>query len=174
MALTYVALATVTVGSGGASEIDFNSIASTWTDLVIQISARNSGTGGSGWRALYARFNGSSTSYSDRALAGNGSSAFSFSNGGGTNKVFLGDLPMGDNTASTFGSVSVYIPNYAGSNNKSLSSDSVQENNATLAQADLVAGLWSNTAAITSIKLLWDSGNFVQHSTATLYGIKNS
>jgi hypothetical protein len=47
----------------------------------------------------------------------------------------------------------MYIPNYAGSSNKSVSIDAVTENNATAAEANLVAGLWSSTAAITSITL---------------------
>ena len=56
-------------------------------------------------------------------------------------------------TSSTFSSHSVYIPNYAGSNNKSTSSDNASENNATTAYIYLMAGLWSNSAAITSIAI---------------------
>jgi hypothetical protein len=47
------------------------------------------------------------------------------------------------------------------------------ENNATLSLMNLAAGLWSNTSAITSIKIT-AVGTFEQYSTATLYGIKNS
>jgi len=47
--------------------------------------------------------------------------------------------------------------------------------NATAAIAVLGAGLWSNTAAITSITLFPENGTaWVQHSSATLYGIKNT
>jgi hypothetical protein len=38
----------------------------------------------------------------------------------------------------------------------------------------LTAGLWSNTAAITSVKFAPQSGNFVQYSTATLYGVTSA
>jgi len=75
-------------------------------------------------------------------------------------------------TASTFASGEMYIPNYAGSNSKSFSADSVQETNASLAYSYLMAGLWSNSSAITSIALTPFTGNFAQYSTATLYGIK--
>jgi len=34
--------------------------------------------------------------------------------------------------------------------------------------------LWSNTAAITSIKIQQANGNLAQYSTATLYGIKKA
>jgi len=76
-------------------------------------------------------------------------------------------------TASTFGNGQVYIPNYAGSNNKSTSADTVSEDNATLAYSALTAGLWSNTAAITSITIAAVT-NFAQYSTAYLYGISNA
>jgi hypothetical protein len=174
MANTYTLIASSTVGSGGAADIEFTSIPSTYTDLAIQISPRSAKTGGSAWDSIYLRFNGSTTNYDDRGLAGTGSSVVSFTDTGTPNRIFLGDVNMGDNTASTFGSVSVYIPNYAGSNNKSVSSDSVQENNATAALAELNAGIWSDSAAITSIKLFFISDNLVQYSTAYLYGISNS
>jgi len=79
------------------------------------------------------------------------------------------------NTASTFSNGQIYIPNYAGSNNKSFSVDNVTERNATSIQMCLMAGRLANTSAITSISLVSQtSSNLVQHSTATLYGIKNS
>jgi hypothetical protein len=77
-------------------------------------------------------------------------------------------------TASVFSSGEMCIPNYTGSSYKSFSTDSVQENNATLSRLVLVAGLWSDTAAVTSITLTAAAGLFVQYSSATLYGIKNS
>ena len=80
-----------------------------------------------------------------------------------------------DSTANTFANGEFYIPNYAGSTNKSVSADGVTENNATAARATLTAGLWSNTAAINQITLLpIAGGTFAQYSTATLYGISNS
>jgi len=68
----------------------------------------------------------------------------------------------------------IYIPNYAGSTNKSFSSETNQENNATAAFARLLAGLWSQTAAITDIEITPNTGNWVQYSTAVLYGISKS
>jgi hypothetical protein len=78
-------------------------------------------------------------------------------------------------TSSTFGNGELYIPNYAGSTNKSYSADSVAETNATATFMYLTAGLWSNTAAINSITMTPQGGsNFVQYTTATLYGISKS
>jgi hypothetical protein len=165
MANTYIAIATTTVGSGGAANIEFTSIPQTYTDLLLKVSARADAL----QTTLIAEFNSSSSSYTTRYLYGDGSGAFS----GNASLPYFGGVNPSTYTANTFGSTEIYIPNYAGSTNKSLSSDSVIENNATAATAAMWAGLWSNTAAITSIKLtIAGSANFVQYSTATLYGIK--
>lgn len=76
-------------------------------------------------------------------------------------------------TANTFNNLSLLVSNYAGSTNKSVSVDSVTENNATNAFANITTGLWSNTSAITSLKLdgTANSGVFAQYSTASLYKI---
>jgi hypothetical protein len=172
MATTYEAIATVTVGAGGASNIEFTSIPATFTDLLVKVSARSSDSGDN---AFGLRFNGSSTAaYSMRRLWGNGSGAFSgLSTSVNNMEGILAVNPSGS-TASTFGNAEIYIPNYTSSNNKSVSIDAVNENNATTAYAELYAGLWSNTSAITQVTLGYMTGNFVQYSTATLYGIKNS
>jgi len=165
---TFTLIASSTVGAGGASSIDFTSIPSTYTDLVLVCSLRVSRA--SVVNNTVIKFNGSSTSYSERVLYGNGSSAGSYSD------TQIYDVNNAANsTASTFANSQFYIPNYAGSTNKSVSNDSVSETNATAATAQLVAGLWSNTSAITSISLTDYSGtNFAQYSTAYLYGVKNA
>lgn len=166
MATTFTLIKTVTVGSGGASSIDFTAIPATFTDLCLKVSAR---TGDATTQlSLYLSFNGSATSKSDKYLIGNGSATAS--GGGALNRVTWG-LNGGSTTASTFGNSEVYIPSYLSSNYKSYSADGVLENNATAAGAGLTAGLWSNTAAINQITVTPESGSFVQYSSASLYGI---
>ncbi len=165
---TFELIASSTVGAGGTANITFSSIPSTFTDLIIKLSARSSDSATSA--GVVMQFNGSSSSLSYRLLEGDGSTAASYN--GTTGRVGVTDAAT--STASTFGSLEVYIPNYAGSTNKSSSTDSVQETNATTAYADLSANLWSNTAAITSIALTLQAGSFVQYSTAYLYGVKNA
>ena len=172
MANTFVKIATVTVGSGGASNITFSSIVGTYTDLLLVHSTRTVSTGIA--QASIIRFNGdtTSTNYTARRLLGSGSAASSdqtptIGSGGFSNNSSA--------TASTFANTSIYIPNYASSNYKSLSIDTVTENNATEAYMAILAMRWSDTAAITSIVITNESGgNFAEYSTATLYGIKNS
>lgn len=168
MATTFVKIATVTVGAGGSASMVFSSIPSTYTDLIIKISARSVGTS---TNAILLRLNGSSTNGTIRAVEGNGAAASSWTD----TQSYAGNIPPSTYTASTFANNEVYIPNYAGSTNKSSSVDSVTENNATTALADLQANLWSNTAAVTSITLAPNgANNFAEFSTATLYGIKKN
>lgn len=169
MANTYTAIATVTVGSGGAASIDFSSIPATYTDLQLLISTREESTATA---ELFLKFNNTTSNLSTRWLRGNGASV---SSGTTTNIQLLTSSNIGG--ANIFSNVSFYIPNYAGSNNKSAFSDVVVENNVTSSPdvfQNLAAHLWSNTAAINQITLFLASGDIAQYSTATLYGIKNS
>jgi hypothetical protein len=168
---TFELIASSTVGSGGAASIDFSSIPSTFTDLVVKCSIRDT-TGGVG-AYLYLRFNNDSgTNYSTRTIEGNGASAASYANTA-QNKMLLWNTNGGGATASTFGNAELYVPNYLSSNQKSVSFDTVAETNATTQYMDLVAGIWTGTAAINRITLLPDAG-FAQYSTAYLYGVKNA
>jgi hypothetical protein len=83
-------------------------------------------------------------------------------------------MPGSTATSNTFGNFTLYIPNYAGSTQKSMICEAVTENNATNAAARLCAYLHTGTSAINIITLTAASGTFVQYSTATLYGIKSS
>ena len=170
MPTTYEAIATVTVGSGGAASIDFTSIPQTYTDLLLKLSARSTHSSIDPCRVT---FNSSSSGYSYRSIFADGSSVASYS-GSSQSWLEVQYIPGTAQTASTFNNAEIYIPNYAGSSNKSASLDAVQENNATTAYIVPMAWLWSNTSAITSITLALSNGNFAQYSTATLYGIKNS
>lgn len=155
------------VGAGGSATIDFNTIPGTYTDLILKVSART--TFATNGDLGYVRFNGSASTYSVKRLAGDGSSAFS---SGGSEIYFRND--GASDTASTFGNVDIYIPNYASSTQKSVSLDSVNENNATLAYTQLSAGLWTGTAAITQVTLYPNNGVWAQYSTAYLYGVSNA
>jgi hypothetical protein len=170
---TFTLINAVTVGSGGASSIDFSSIPSTYTDLAIYLSGRTTSNAGQNWSVTRGTFNGSSSNWSYRGLYGDGSSASSSSNASSSE---FGSGNSSLTTANSFGSIFIYIPNYNSSNNKSVSVDFVTETNATTALSGLIANLWSNTAAITSIGLPMNAayGLWAQYTTAYLYGIVSS
>jgi hypothetical protein len=176
MATTYTLISSNTVGSGGASSISFTSIPGTYTDLLVKVSARGTDNSANGWNNGYLTFNSSATGYASNILIGRGDLSAAAFTGTSTELGYAFYLSNSVTTSNTFASTDIYIPNYTGSNNKSVSSDFVEENNAARAIMGLQAGLWSNSSAITSITLApaAGAGNFVQYTTATLYGIKKS
>ena len=170
---TFIKIASVTVGSGGSSTVSFSAIPSTYTDLLVKVSARISNSD-STWTLV--QFNGDTTNgnYAYRYLEGNGTtpSTGSFSSSAG--------VPGGSNnfasaTSNTFGNSDLYIANYTSSNQKSSLLNGVTENNATAAYQDFSGNKWSGSSAISSMTFTAvNSGTFAQYSTFTLYGIKNS
>lgn len=169
---TYTLIASSTVGAGGTSAITFSSIASTYTDLQVVASLRTDGTFGNPWYDTYITLNGTNLSWRDIISTGISAS----SRNGATDFVTLGVTSSGA-TASTFGNISFYIPNYAGSLNKSVSIDGVAENNASGNGMGLSAGLYSSSSAVTSITITPYNSPTVklaQYSTAYLYGVKNA
>ncbi len=165
---TFELINSSTVTSSTASGITFSSIPSTFTDLCLKLMIRCDGGGG---QAILMDLNNSSSNFTVRLIEGSGSAASS----GSTTVPLVGTATGTGSTSNTFTNAEVYIPNYAGSNNKSYSADSAMETNATTAYLNLIAGLWSNSAAISTIKIYTSSGtNLVQNSTAYLYGIIKS
>jgi hypothetical protein len=165
--MTMTLIETKTLGADAAS-IEFTSIPQTFTDLFALCSVRSSHSASD--VDLFLRINGDSgNNYGKRRLIGNGSTVSSDSLTS-TDAIRLGNINAATSTASTFSSVAFTLPNYAGATTKSLSSDSVSENNATAALQMIIASSWSDTAAVTSINFLTFS-DFVAGSTISLYGI---
>ena len=170
MANTFIKIQTITVGSGGVANVEFTSIPQTYTDLLILISMRT--TRSATVDAINVGFNGGYSNLTSRELYGSGTGV-----GSGTDPSsnYVGYVSGDTATGSVFGNGAIYIPNYTSANFKSSSGDSVSENNGSQSFQSFEANLFSNTAAITSIKLAsYLSNNLMQYSTATLYGIKSS
>ena len=154
---------TIELGSSQAG-ITFSSISADYDDLVLVFAIRSDDNG---FAAL--NINSSTSNFTGVALAGNGSSASSFSR----TDSFFGYINNVNQTANTFSSGQVYISNYTASSAKSISIDVVDESNATGADQVIYAGLWNQTAAITSVGIEPLSGgvNFVAGSVVSLFGI---
>ena len=165
-------VSTVTVGAGGAASIEFTSIPQTGTDLVLVLSARN--VRAAFWNTLGIRVNGAIATgrYVSRRLIGAGGSGVASATSTSDSAFFGGISPASDTTANTFGNSQFYFPNYANTTtNKTVSMDSVAENNGSQGYNGLSAAIINSTAAITSLMVLSPdgAGNFVQNSTASLY-----
>lgn len=167
---THNLIQTITVGAGGAASIEFTSIPQTYTDLLVLYSLR--GSQAQVYTQASLTFNASSTGYYWKMLQGTGSSIGNQSVTNGSN--IGGFNGTGSSaTANTFGNLRLYIPNYASSQFKSLSINDVLETNASTTYMALVAGVWTNTNAITTITMT-GLNNWVQHSSASLYGISKT
>lgn len=166
-------IARTILGSNQAT-VTFSSIPQTYTDLYVVLSGRTDSTGGGG-DDVNTTFNGSTSGYSNRRMFGSGSTASSDSNHGGTASLHLGAVTDNGSTANTFGTCEIYISNYAGSTNKSVSATGCQETNAAAAYLIASAGLWSNTAPVTSIAMSPGHGTvWLSGSTFFLYGITSA
>lgn len=159
-----------------AASITFSNIPQNFTDLYVVLSVRSSRSANQD--GVIYTLNSSTSGYSYRQLYG-GAAGGSIVTGSATGTPayqFLGICPAANNTASTFGNQVLHIPNYTSGTAKSTSSDSVAENAAaTNFQLDLLAGLWTGTSAITSVTFSSENAaNFVQNSSATLYGINRT
>lgn len=173
MAQNYVLLDRIELNADTAS-VTFSNIPQTgYTDLKIVFSARStSATYGGDYMLI--TFNGVTTGYSGKLLIGPGSGSPSSAS---VSTAWAAQICNDNQTANTFGNGEIYIPNYTSSNYKSFSSDSTSESNGTNTERELAAGLWSNTAAITSINLKSEPGNagvLSAGSTFSLYGIANA
>jgi len=156
--------ASITLGSGGT-------IPQIYTDLQLLFSGRSNSSGRVSV-AVNISFNGNTSNRSSKTFyASNGTPG---SDNFTTNIWTQDGATAASATSSTFSNYSLYVPNYTSSNYKSLSVDSVIENNAANVTIGFTAGLWSNTAAITSITLTPEFGSLIQYTSAYLYGIKNS
>jgi hypothetical protein len=156
--------------SGSAYIITFNNIPQTFTDLRIDISARSGTAAVANFIGVYVGAYGG-TSWSTTLIEGNGAAATSarFSNSAHS---LLATTSSANATANTYSSSSIYIPNYAGSNFKSILGDAVGENNGTTGFQEMYAGLFRSTSPITTISIFENSGsNFLNQSTFSLYGI---
>ena len=169
MANTFQLIASSTVGSGGAAAIDFTSIPGTYKDLCIVASVRTDRPSQS-YSNMKIKFNTSTSNITGRFLRTIDTGVENY-----PASAAEWGAPGSSATSNTFGNAFIYIPNYAGSNDKSVSIDSVIEQNTLNQFSYLSAGLWSQSAAITSLSLYSSDSStlLVQHSTAYLYGVKN-
>jgi hypothetical protein len=167
----YVLLERIELNASAAS-VTFANIPQTgYTDLKIVASARLDYSAAVASLGVYLNTAASDTTY--RWLRGNGSVAASGNSGGNQTDFYPGEVPALTATANTFSNTEIYIPNYTGSQQKSMSADSVSEQNGTVAYPYFSAGRSTKTAAVTSVTVrgFGGSGNLVSGSTFSLYGL---
>lgn len=163
----FESIATVTVGSGGAADVQFTSIPSGFAHLQI----RGLASVVSGGDSLDMQLNGDTgNNYARHTIYGDGATAAAFA---GSSIAFMRAGFIGQFGSSKFGAFVVDILDYANTNKyKTMRSLSGGDNNGS-GEVSLRSGLWQNTNAITSIKF-YAAGNLAQYSHFALYGIKSA
>jgi len=158
-------ISTVTVGAGGSSNIVFNSLPQIYTDIKILTSSRTDANPfGVAVSQIALSANGGTPGWDTRALGGNGSASYTETGSGQLTQSSV-------STSNTFSNGELTLCNYSGATYKFGSIESVIENNATLSWMAIHCIGWPSTEPITAISLYPVSGNFVQYSTFSLYGI---
>ena len=172
---SYESIATINVGGGGAADVTFSSIPSTYTHLQIRGIAQET-------RATYGisdgnmQFNGDTASnYSRHNIQGTGSAVVA---NGDANVSFvtLADGMWGTSTGGSFGVSIVDILDYANTNKtkvvRTLSGDDLNGSG----YLALSSNLLNSTSAITSISFhpTDDIGTIPQYSSFALSGIKGA
>jgi hypothetical protein len=169
---SYESIATVTVGGGGAADVTFSSIPSTYQHLQIRMIGRSDRAAVRD--AIKFKFNATSSTYALHEIIGDGSTATASQQTGSTNGVDLGLMSGASATSGVFGADVFDILDYASTNkNKTIRVLNGIDNNDTNGSIRFESGLWVDTSAVTSITLAPAFGtNFAQYSSFALYGCK--
>jgi hypothetical protein len=164
---SYESIATVLVGSGGSSSISFSSIPSTFKHLQIRQFNLNDTAG----QTLFIRFNSDTGSnYARHQVGGTGGVTYA----SGEASQTAGFIGFGSGTTTSgYGAATITdVLDYTNTNKyttvRALSGNDYNG----AGQIVLRSSLWMNTAAVTGITIYPDSGNFTQHSSFALYGIR--
>jgi len=165
---SYVSISTTTLSTATAS-ITFSSIPATFTHLQLRILVRNTSTS----NGYSMRMNSDTgNNYARHLLIGDGSAA-SAASVTSTSSMVLSDAAISTSTASVFGSSVCDILDYANTNKtKTIRTLGGFDNNGN-GGIFFNSGLWFATpAAVTTLTITPDAGNFAQYSQFALYGIK--
>lgn len=164
----FESIATVTVGAGGASNVEFTSISGTYTHLQIRcfnIINSNDING----RLQFNSDTGSN--YATHQIYGDGSTTAATATSSTTSILTVISATSGTNPT---GVAIIDILDYANTNKyKTVRTLGGSDTNGA-GYIIFRSGLWMNTNAITSLKISTSAGLFNQYSHFALYGIKSA
>lgn len=165
----YESIATVSVGAGGQAAVEFTNIPSTFQHLQLRFISQDTASG----QYFLIQFNGdtSNTKYTWHSLEGNGSNAVAFANSTGTHSGAVFNYAAGS-TGSIFSAGIVDILDYKDTNKyKTVRSLGGYDSNGG-GYIQLQSNLFLSTSAISSINIIYNSGNHAQYTHVALYGIR--
>lgn len=171
----YFPIQTTTLATASAS-VSFTSIPSDYKHLQIRGWVKYTPTGNDR-SAVTVRFNSDSGSnYNHGALYGTGTNIYSDQaiNQSATRLASVAAPSSASNYTSTFGMFVADILDYANTNKYKtiMGIGGYDSNSNTYSNVAMQSGGWLSTAAITSMAITPDSGNWSVGSQFTLYGVK--
>jgi len=159
---TYIPIATTTT-TGNATDCTFTSISSAYTDLILVFQGASSNSAGFSIQVGNGSLD-TNSNYSTTSFWGTGSSASVYRRSDETYaRTFEG-------TDSGTGQINCIFQFQNYSNTSTYKTFLTRYNSASNGTGETVS-LWRSTSAINQIKIYKPSGNFVNNSTFTLYGI---
>ena len=180
---SYESIATVTVGSGGAANVEFTSIPSTYTHLQIRYMAATDRSNFNVDVPYMQVGNGSidtGANYSFHNLNVRADSVLSADAGSNSTNIYYLYASSSARIASTFAVGVIDILDYANTNKyKTIRSLNGCDLNGTPSSQggalSLTSGNWRSTSAITHIRITPVIGpNFTQYTQFALYGIRGA
>jgi hypothetical protein len=160
------------VTSGSQANVTFSSISSSYRDLVLVVRGR--GTASAGAVTVRAQFNtdtGSNYQHEQLRYAG---TANSIGQTTGESAITMEEIPAGTATANYAGWVEARIYDYRGTTFYKVVGGRVGGHLAASAntnEINMFSAQWNSTSAINEVKVLLSSGNFVDGSVVSLYGV---
>lgn len=156
------------VTSGSQATVTFSSIPGTYRNLKLIGSGRGSASAIAS--EVFVRFNGDTGSNYDYARWTRGGTNEQFAQ----TRAVLGEFTAATSPSNAAGGIDILIHNYAGTTfNKLFSGNGglFASTSASGMASNVMSGNWRSTSAISSLSLTLASGNFLDNSVFTLYGI---
>jgi hypothetical protein len=171
VATSFESISTVTVGSGGSASASFTSIPATYKHLQIRYIARSDYATAEADFLYSLNSDTTSSNYNYHRLIGTGAATYSQ---GSTSSRIVGNNTGSSATSGMFSAGVIDILDYASTDKyKTIRNlTGIDRNGA--ATHGLYSNLWRNSAAISSITLTPDNGNWAQYTQFALYGIKGA
>jgi hypothetical protein len=158
-----------------AASVTFSSLGS-YEHLQIRGGAHTDAAG-AGYNAFHIRFNGdTAANYAFHYMRGYNGSNTAATAATGYSYIFCGLEPGPGGLSTAYGTAIIDILDYRNTNkNTTISySPAIATGAGGSTEVQFGSGLWDSTAAVTSIVLTPQSGNFTRGSEFTLFGLASS
>ena len=172
----FESIATVTVGSGGASEVVFDNIPQTYAAIQIRYICRSSYDPAGSLPAIQIEMKANAetgNAYSFHELRGDGSSA-SAAGYASQGFIYPGYHASADSSSNIYGAGIIDVIDYSStSKTTTFRAFSGADNNGS-GRVALYSSVWTSTAALTKLTIAatFSSGTISQHSQFALFGVK--